>query len=51
MVFLLHTSVHAADEVRISIAQLSGQFMTMSLAHKGGAARVMEQIAEKSQLR
>ena len=35
-VFVLHTSVQAADKVRISIPNLSGQFMTMSLAHKRG---------------
>ena len=34
--FLLHTTVHAADRVRISIANLSGQFMTFALAHKRG---------------
>ena len=33
---LLHTSVHAADKVRISISNLSGQFMTFPLAHKRG---------------
>src|SRR5262247_2544013 len=33
-VFVLQTSVHAADKVRISIANLSGQFMTFALAHK-----------------
>src|SRR5499426_4838702 len=35
-VFVLQTSVHAADKVRISIANLSGQFMTFALAHKRG---------------
>jgi ABC-type nitrate/sulfonate/bicarbonate transport system substrate-binding protein len=35
-VFLLVTSVQAADKVRISIANLSGQFMTFPLAHKRG---------------
>lgn len=34
--FLLHTSVHAADKIRISIPNLSGQFMTMSVAQKRG---------------
>jgi len=34
--FVLQTSVHAADKVRISIANLSGQFMTFALAHKRG---------------
>jgi ABC-type nitrate/sulfonate/bicarbonate transport system substrate-binding protein len=33
---LLLTSVHAADKVRISIANLSGQFLTFPLAHKRG---------------
>jgi ABC-type nitrate/sulfonate/bicarbonate transport system substrate-binding protein len=32
----LYTSVHAADKVRISIANFSGQFMTFALAHKRG---------------
>jgi NitT/TauT family transport system substrate-binding protein len=36
VLFLLQTSVQAADKVRISIPNLSGQFMTMSLAHKRG---------------
>jgi NitT/TauT family transport system substrate-binding protein len=35
-VFLLDTSVHAADKIRISIPNLSGQFMTMPLAQKRG---------------
>jgi len=35
-VFVLQTSAHAADKVRISIANLSGQFMTFALAHKRG---------------
>ena len=35
-VFLLQTSTHAADKVRISISNLSGQFMTFPLAHKRG---------------
>src|SRR5262245_66536396 len=35
-VFVLQTSVYAADRVRISIANLSGQFMTFALAHKRG---------------
>ena len=35
-VFLLQTSADAADKVRISIANLSGQFMTFALAHKRG---------------
>ena len=35
-VFLLHTLVHAADKVRISISNLSGQFMTYPLAQKRG---------------
>ncbi|HTN70422.1 MAG TPA: ABC transporter substrate-binding protein [Methylomirabilota bacterium] len=35
-VFLFQTSVDAADKVRISIANLSGQFMAMPLAHKRG---------------
>jgi len=35
-VFLLVTSVHAADKVRISIANLSGQFMTIPLAYERG---------------
>src|SRR5262247_3196252 len=34
--FLFQTSVQAADKIRISIANLSGQFMTMALAHKRG---------------
>ena len=33
---LFETSLHAADKIRISIPNLSGQFMTMSLAHKRG---------------
>ncbi len=33
-VFLLDTSVYAADKIRISIPNLSGQFMTMPLAKK-----------------
>ena len=36
---LLHTSVHAVDKIRISIPNLSGQFMTMSLAQKRGFLR------------
>jgi hypothetical protein len=35
-VFFLHTSVDAADKVRISISNLSGQFMTFPLAQKRG---------------
>lgn len=35
-IFLFQTSVYAADKIRISIPNLSGQFMTMSLAHKRG---------------
>jgi ABC-type nitrate/sulfonate/bicarbonate transport system substrate-binding protein len=35
-VFVLQTSADAADKVRISIANLSGQFMTFALAHKRG---------------
>ena len=35
-VFLLQTSADAADKIRISIANLSGQFMTFALAHKRG---------------
>ena len=35
-VFLLQTSAHAADKIRISISNLSGQFMTLPLAHKRG---------------
>src|SRR4030095_14462782 len=35
-VFLLQASADAADKVRISIANLSGQFMTFALAHKRG---------------
>ncbi len=35
-VFLPYTSVNAADKVRISISNLSGQFMTFPLAHKRG---------------
>ena len=35
-VFVLDTSVDAADKIRISIANLSGQFMAMPLAHKRG---------------
>ena len=35
-VFLLQTSTHAADKVRISISNLSGQFMTFPLAQKRG---------------
>ena len=34
--FLLCASVQAADKIRISIANLSGQFMTFPLAHKKG---------------
>lgn len=34
--FLFQTSVYAADKIRISISNLSGQFMTMSLAQKRG---------------
>jgi len=34
--FLFQTSVQAADKIRISIANLSGQFMAMPLAHKKG---------------
>ena len=34
--FLLSTAIQAADKIRISIPNLSGQFMTMSLAHKRG---------------
>src|SRR5205807_5237296 len=33
---LLLRSAHAADKVRISIANLSGQFLTFPLAHKRG---------------
>ena len=36
IVFLFQTWVDAADKVRISIANLSGQFMTFALAHKRG---------------
>ena len=35
-VFLFQGSVDAADKVRISISNLSGQFMTFPLAHKRG---------------
>jgi ABC-type nitrate/sulfonate/bicarbonate transport system substrate-binding protein len=35
-VFVLNTSVQAGDKIRISIANLSGQFMTFPLAHKRG---------------
>ena len=35
-VFLLHTSVHAADKIRITVSGLSGQFMTFPLAQKRG---------------
>jgi ABC-type nitrate/sulfonate/bicarbonate transport system substrate-binding protein len=35
-IFVLHTSVDAADKIRISISNLSGQFMTLPLAHKRG---------------
>ena len=35
-IFVLQTSVHAADKIRIMIAGLSGQFMTFPLAHKKG---------------
>ena len=34
--FILHTSVRADDKIRISIPNLSGQFMTMSVAQKRG---------------
>ena len=34
--FVLQTSVHAADKIRITIPGLSGQFMTFPLAHKRG---------------
>jgi ABC-type nitrate/sulfonate/bicarbonate transport system substrate-binding protein len=35
-VFFLHPSVDAADKIRISISNLSGQFMTFPLAQKRG---------------
>jgi ABC-type nitrate/sulfonate/bicarbonate transport system substrate-binding protein len=35
-VFLFHGSIDAADKIRISISNLSGQFMTFPLAHKRG---------------
>jgi ABC-type nitrate/sulfonate/bicarbonate transport system substrate-binding protein len=35
-VFFLHPSVAAADKIRISISNLSGQFMTFPLAQKRG---------------
>ena len=35
-IFVLQTSVDAADKIRISISNLSGQFMTFPLAHKRG---------------
>jgi NitT/TauT family transport system substrate-binding protein len=34
--FILHTLVRADDKIRISIPNLSGQFMTMSVAQKRG---------------
>ena len=35
-VFLVHTSVHAADKIRISMTGFAGQFMTFPLAQKRG---------------
>jgi ABC-type nitrate/sulfonate/bicarbonate transport system substrate-binding protein len=35
-IIVLQTSVDAADKIRISISNLSGQFMTFPLAHKRG---------------
>jgi NitT/TauT family transport system substrate-binding protein len=35
-VLFVHTQVQAADKIRVSIANLSGQFMTMPLAYKRG---------------
>jgi NitT/TauT family transport system substrate-binding protein len=34
--FVFTTTTHAADKIRISIGNLSGQFMTFPLAHKRG---------------
>ena len=50
-VLLLVTSVHAADKVRISIANLSGQFMTFPLAHKRGFLKEEGIEAEIAQYR
>jgi len=36
VVLILHTSVHAADKVRISMTGFAGQFMTFPLAQKRG---------------
>src|SRR5262245_64662531 len=36
MVFLVHSSVHAADKIRISMTGFAGQFMTFPLAQKRG---------------
>lgn len=35
-VFLVHTWVHAADKIRITVSGMSGQFMTFPLAQKRG---------------
>jgi len=35
-IFILQTSVQAADKIRISIAGLGGVFMTFPLAYKNG---------------
>src|SRR5262245_48092593 len=36
IVFLVHSSVHAADKIRISMTGFAGQFMTFPLAQKRG---------------
>src|SRR4029434_10432208 len=35
-VFVVHTSVHAADKIRISMTGFAGQFMTFPLAQRRG---------------
>ena len=36
VIFAVHTSVYAADKIRIGIPNLGGQFMTFPLAQKKG---------------
>ena len=48
-VFLLQTSADAADKVRISIANLSGQFMTFALAHKEVSSKKKESKPRSSE--
>jgi hypothetical protein len=50
-VVLLHTSADAADKVRISISNLSGQFMTFPLALKRGFLKEEGIEAEIMELR